>query len=56
MHGVVVPCAAKRGEASKDRDGFWAVQGEAEMMGGEFGDDGEASILLATLRKAMTYE
>lgn len=45
MHRVVVACASKRGESTKDGDWlFWLRDRQAQVMAGEFGHNGEAGI------------
>ena len=42
VHAVIVACSAERGQAAKEGEGGgWR---EGEVVAGNFGDDGEASV------------
>lgn len=44
VHGVVVTCAAEGCKASEEGDGFLGIRdGEAEVVAGEFWNDGETA-------------
>jgi hypothetical protein len=48
VHRIVIPRAAKRCQAAEDCEGLRTLEREVEMVGGEFGDDGEATNLVST--------
>jgi hypothetical protein len=48
VHRIVIPRATKRRQAAQDCEGLGTVEGQVEVTGGEFGNDGEASVLVNT--------